>query len=82
MWKLELDKGSIEGDFPMHRAWIIVSEHTAGHSRVHDMPTLSPQLASMNELRHHLDRLRKQLDEIEREGERYFNIPSSATDSN
>ncbi len=82
MWKIELETGRLEGTFPMHRAWIIVSEHTGGHNPDHGMPTLSPELASMTELEHYIGRLRKQLDQMERAGKKYFGTPLFDDDLN
>ena len=73
MWKIELEKQPLEGRWPMHRAKIMVSEFTG--SGEDGMPRLSPELASMVEVQHYLDRLRKQLDQIERDGQKYFDTP-------
>ena len=69
MWKIELEKQPLEGSFPMHLAKIMVSEFTGSNND--EMPRLSPELASMVEVQHYLGRLRKQLDQIERDAQKY-----------
>ena len=73
MWKIELETRPLEGSFPMHWAEIIVSDFT--RSNDNQMPRLSPHLATMEEAKHYLDRLRKQLDQIERDAQEYFDLP-------
>ena len=73
MWTIELETEEIGGPMPMHRARIILG----GVTRSDDggIPELSPTLATIQELENYIGRLRKQLDEIERKGRRYFDAP-------
>lgn len=73
MWKIELETRPLEGSFPMHLAEIIVSDFT--RSNDDHMPRLSPVLSTMEEATHYLDRLRDQLDQIERDAQDYFDLP-------